>query len=469
MMIRFSVDPTVQKRQVLGTQGLFLRPGLTKIRFGNRVVQGVVQFAASNRQGVKVVKTADEGPLLRISSQLQKALRLPVEGNIHLAPDGETWRLGPCLGIYVTRERNEQRMFGEQTRMLEELTQYGNERGIDVVVLTPGFVGDERGWRFDPRTGKWELSQTTVPDIILRRSGRFHEPATKVNADLRAFQQAGRLHSLPRNSSNKWTFYRVMEENAKLRRYVPATMKVASWQQLKIALARLKDAYLKPINGAQGICIHRLYLETPKVIRVLKEERVVPREADRLSTHFQPETKVVTDRLQSNAEIEAFWKSIQGQFRQWVLQESVSLLHTRDDRPVDFRWLVQYTDAPLVVGRVARVGLPGAITTNIHTGGQAMQARTALERLPDIDVKQILADMDNLALSVFEQLRDAFGPFAEVGIDIGVDESGRVLAFEVNPTPGRRMLRSLPDNVRELSLLTLVEYAIRAAGFGNGK
>jgi glutathione synthase/RimK-type ligase-like ATP-grasp enzyme len=506
-MVRFIVDPTVPKQQVICSGKKFAPDGGIKIRYGNRVVSCTVHNqtapgakgrtvdtgaaptakgrTAADTRAAAVVKgrTVDTGAdtradtraasekdvQMRISSQLQKTLRLPAAGRLHCTQANGMWRLGPCLGVYVTKEKNPQRMFGEQTRLLEDLTRYAEERGVDIVVLTPGFKDRKRGWRFDTGLGTWHETLVTLPDVVLRRSGTFHEADAKVTADLNAFQKAGRLHSLPRNSSNKWTFYRVMQQSSTLRPYVPATVLVTSAAELKTALQRMRDAYLKPINGAQGVCIHRMQLRTGGVILMSREERVVPRAAERLSTRFRPDTRLVTSELRGDTDLQSFWLSIQDKFRKWVLQESVQLLHTTDDRPVDFRWLVQYADGPQVLGRVARVGSPGAITTNLHTGGKAMDAKEVLELIPDIDAKQTIADMDTLALGVVEQLRHAFGPFAEVGIDIGIDESGKVVAFEVNPTPGRRMLRSLSDNVRKLSLVTLVEYAIRAAGFENGK
>ncbi|QSO45413.1 YheC/YheD family endospore coat-associated protein [Alicyclobacillus mengziensis] len=469
-MVRFWVDPSVPKQQLTCTGKKFASDGAIKIRYGNRVVTCVVrnQPAAKGTTVDTGAVSVDDGQV-RMSSQLQKTLRLPSEGKLHFMPENGAWRLGPILGVYVTKEKNPQRMFGEQTRLLEDLTRYAEEECVDIVVLTPGFKDYQRGWRYDTGLGTWRESLVTLPDVVLRRSGTFHEQGAKVAADLNAFQRSGRLHSLPRHSSNKWTFYRVMQENSKLRSYLPATVRVTSATELKTALQQMKDAYLKPMNGAQGVCIHRLQLRNGGTIVMAREDRVVPRQAERLSTRFRPDTRLVTSELHGDTELQSFWHSIQDKFHKWVLQESVHLLHTTDDRPVDFRWLVQYTDGPKVIGRVARVGSPGAITTNLHTGGKAMDAKQVLELLPNVDTDKTLADMDTLALGVVEQLRHAFGPFAEVGIDIGIDESGKVVAFEVNPTPGRRMLRSLSDNVRKLSLVTLVEYAIKAAGFENGK
>ncbi len=93
------------------------------------------------------------------------------------------------------------------------------------------------------------------------------------------------------------------------------------------------------------------------------------------------------------------------------------------------------------------------------TGGRA--------RLPH-HIDEVIAAVDRVALAVAKRLQRLYGPFAEVGIDLALRKSGEVVVFEVNPTPGRRMLRSLPGNIREMSLHCLVEYAIRANGISAG-
>lgn len=401
---------------------------------------------------------------VRISKEVARKLRLPTTGSLHAVTDGDKWILGPCLGVYVTRESSGQRLFGEQTVLLRDLSQIGHQCGIDIVVLTPGFREHGQGWRFDEGHNQWLRMPIPLPHLVLRRSGRFRESGKLVQQDLIYLEQLGILHTLPRQISNKWTFYRIACRRKEVCRYLPLTRRVTSGRDLKIAIGELGDVYLKPVGGAQGAAIHRM-IRSRNGVKVIRERRLVNRETDRQSSDFRPGTTIEQQTLSTERDVQRFWDSLQSSFKRWVVQKSVPLTKFPDGRPVDFRWLVQWTDQPVVVGRVARIGSKGAVTTNLHTGGTAMDAEVALDRLEVKDPERILERMDEMSIQVMQALRDAYGSFAEVGIDLGLDTNGRIYVFEVNPTPGRRMLRSVSDSVRELSLRNLAEYAIKATDF----
>lgn len=470
MIVRFRVDPSLQGTDVRSSSGVKL-PANGSVQFGNQSARVAVRQSSFTRKASTAsVSGGNAAPIIFISQALRDTLRLPENTPLRIRYEKGKVRVGPCVGFYVTQEGPLTRPFGEQSRMLEDLVDIGAEYGVDVVVITPGFSKQPNGWRYDRTARAWKEETVPFPDIVIRRSGRFREPTSLVAADLGLMGRMGRLHSLPRASSNKWTFYQSVRSNASIRKYLPSTQRVQSASQLYALIEQMGDVYLKPVAGAQGISIKRLCLRKDGSIRVTEERRVVPRSQERLSEDFQPQTEIVHSILKSEADVEKIWNQIQkSAYKKWVVQESIPLAKTKDGCPVDFRWLVQDSDCPVVTGRVARRGTPSSITTNLHTGGAAEDAVSVLHELKIRQVEDIVNQMDVLAQKVITHLRQKFGPFAEVGVDIGVTQGGKIYVFEVNPTPGRRMLRSLSGNERELSLVRLIEYAIRASGFADGK
>jgi hypothetical protein len=77
--------------------------------------------------------------------------------------------------------------------------------------------------------------------------------------------------------------------------------------------------------------------------------------------------------------------------------------------------------------------------------------------------------LDAIAYAVYRRLQKSYGDFGEIGIDLAVRSDQSVILFEVNPTPGRRMLRSISKEAREMSLIRLLEYASFKAGFDDGR
>lgn len=364
-----------------------------------------------------------------------------------------------ALGLYTDLMPTPNRRFGEQTTMFADLAKLGQRRGVQIVVLTPGCTQTQSGWSF--QGGTWQEHAVRLPVVILRRSGTFQaKDASAVQLDLQRFRNGGRLHSLPRVCGNKWTVLSLFRADGELQSHVPATAVAHSAQEVMWSVRRLGDAYVKPLAGAQGISVYHV-AQRGSALNVRYERRDVPRTTERLTSAFNPGTTLMERTFTSVAAFMTFWRSVR--LRKCLVQETIPLPALADGRPFDFRWLVQYTDRPTVIARVARVGKPFAVTTNIHTGGTAMPAEEALRLAHYDQPRTLMATLDHVALAAAKSLAQRYGRYAEVGIDLACRPDGSVVLFEVNPTPGRRMLRSLGDGVRQLSLECLLEYAIRAS------
>lgn len=362
------------------------------------------------------------------------------------------------LGLYTDLTPNPERLFGEQTSLFTDLAKMGADKGVEVVILTPGYTNDNLGWRL--LKGKWTRGPVTMPDIVLRRTGTFRKAVlTTVATDLGRFRRSGRLHTLPRVCGNKWTILSQFRNSAALRPYLPETRTANSGVEVFRHLQRLGDVYAKPFAGAQGISVYHIS-KVGAGAKVHFERRKVSRQTERLTSHFDPDTIVIERSLPSQKSFIDFWRNTRMQ--KCIVQETIVLPTFSDGRPFDFRWLVQYIDRPKIVARVARVGRPHAVTTNIHTGGTAMAAEEALKLAGLENSDSLVSNMDRVAILVAEHLKKTYGPYAEVGIDLACRPDASIVIFEVNPTPGRRMLRSLGEAYRKLSLECLLEYAIRA-------
>ncbi|MCL6443749.1 MAG: YheC/YheD family protein [Alicyclobacillus sp.] len=389
----------------------------------------------------------------RIASSQAVRIRRPASLQKHITNR-------PTLGFYVYLVTSKTRPFGEQTQMFEDLTQLGKTMGVDVCVLTPGCLRRLKAWRFEPESGRWLEVHTSIPKVVIRRAGKFLSTSRKVvDRELATLRQAGRLHTLPQVCSNKWRLYQFLRKELTLRPLLVKSALARSPEEVYALARRWGDVYVKPLTGSQGMSIHRILVH-PDGVQVRYEDHWVPRTTERLSTAFQPETVVCEQTCQTFDEFQRFWCDT-GLFR-CLVQETVHLPTTPKHQPFDFRWLMQCTGEPMVIARVARIGQRGAVTTNIHTGGQAVSADALLKSLQWPDAERLIKRLDAAAMAVCHVLERRFGPFAEVGIDFAAREDDSIAIFEVNPTPGRRMLRSLGGNVRELSLRYLLEYAIRA-------
>lgn len=339
--------------------------------------------------------------------------------------------------------------------------------GVRVIVLTPGDYGTNQGLRYNPERRTWVRERAVVPDIVLRRSSSFSKAtAALATRELNQLKAIGKLHTLPRIASNKWTFYKLLARVPQLRGHLPRTSLCSSGRELFNTLQSRSDVYIKPLGGSRGVSIYRLRRDGAALLASW-ERRIVPRKHDQTSNVFQPDTRIEERAIPTLADCLAFWKETK--LRRAIVQDTVCL-PKRDGSPYDFRWLMGGSDKPQVVARIARLGRPQSITTNIHTGGRAVEAEEMIEDIVGKSQRdQTVRRLDQVAMRVVQTLAKAYGPFAEVGIDLALTENGDIYIFEMNPTPGRRMLRNVDSSLHRLSLEAILEYVIRATAPSRGR
>ncbi|MCL6637319.1 MAG: YheC/YheD family protein [Alicyclobacillus sp.] len=365
----------------------------------------------------------------------------------------------PRLGVYVHPAVIPRSPFGQQTQLLIDLTRLGQQYGVEVGVLTPGYVQSRQGWIY---TGEgWEMRRLPLPDVVLRRSGAFPGIAPGlVAADLRYFRQRRCLHTLPRKCGNKGYVSRWLQREERLRPYVPPSRVAVGAAEVYDCVQALRDAYVKPLTGSRGAAVFRLIWEGGGLRARWHGSPRGPVLSPLGYRRSQPVVTTVHECWLHNLDEFTRFYTRTG-LRRCLVQATIPLPETAGGGPFDLRWLVQFTDAPQVVARVARVGLPGAVTTNIHAGAKALPAESVLQEA-GFSQPAACEQIDQVALTLAERLRAEHGPYAELGVDFAVTPSGQPMILEINPTPGRRMLKSLGAEVRERSLACLLEYAIKA-------
>lgn len=469
------VEVTVDKR--LSGAGIRLsgwsRANLPRtLRFADRTVTlSRVQLMTGQGRAKKGVQSQ---LVLSVSPAIATTLRLPIQQCRLCSDEAEgDWRLGPCFAVYARTTSDEQRRFGEQTQLFEDLSVEAGRRGVDLVVIGPGFRQSHQGWRYDTSSHSWRTCLLPTPDGVIRRSGAFaRRDQETARADLAWFSRTARLHTLPATCSNKFFFYQLLKSVPQLRPFAPRSTVATNALQVWRAVLNRNHVYVKPVTGAQGVSVVRLDREGKRVRaswEVSSASRAKPlvKDGTPIGHEVSGAVRPMSVRSQVFDGIAGFRQFWQGTgLKRCLVQDTVPLPTTRYGQPFDLRWLIQSVDEPMIMARVARVGQGGAVTTNIHTGGEAVDAVTLLrEQLGGTRASQVIRELDHAALAVANELTRRFGQFAEAGLDMALRDDDTLAIFEVNPTPGRRMLRQLSPDLREMSLVTLLEYAIHATGF----
>lgn len=462
MLFRLTVDYSLAASTCV-IENEWLSRGLPeRISYAGRTCS-VSSLRIDEGHSLNLILSSPKMVSLRIGPAVAEFLHLPMQPVVHGRIHNDCLELGVCLGLYANMFDAKKRKFGEQTNMFQELTLLGREMGVDVVILTPGFSRSRCVWRYHPVLEMWETVVDIFPDVVIRRSGSFwRNEGILVKEDLNHLITTRRMHSLPRICSNKWLLYRALSSMREVRPMLPYTSYAGNVKEVYAQVLDRKNIYVKPLTGSQGVSVYHLY-QAQNEIHAIWEERMQSRYQDRISSQFNPETRLRHQKFTKYSQFIQFWK--QTGLRKCIVQNTIELCKLPDGRPVDFRWLIQGSDAPEMIARVARIGKKNAVTTNIHTGGEARLAEDVLKKLGIRNIERIILQMDRCAFMISSALAKKYGHFAELGIDLALDQNLNIWLFEVNPTPGRRMLRSISIETRKLSLQRLLEYAIRATGY----
>ncbi len=400
------------------------------------------------------VKQRKNSHNILISLSMAKYLLLP-SFMVNIKVQHGQIKLGPAVAIYALKFPGE-RIFGPQTRLFIDLTKIARSQGVDVFVVTPGqFDYDNQraiGYRYDIATARWRRQYCPWPDVVIRRvTSRPARYRTVMEEDDRILADWTNQATLPRELSDKWLLHEVMQHDPILSGYMLPTYLLKRPEDIIPVVSKLHDIYVKPVRGTQGLKIARV-MATDYGLEFRKQSQ-----SDKGAPVISPQNLVKRMRA---------WFAGDQTF---IAQRTVLLMKTLEGRPFDVRYLVQRDgDTIACTAQIARIGVSDALTTNIHTGAVAMDAASLTPSLRDKDqqaYQQGIETGKTAAMRAFFALTKLHPILMELGVDVAIDEAGRAFVLEVNPCPGRQMLRTVSSSLRMLSLLRMVEYAVFSTEF----
>ncbi len=349
----------------------------------------------------------------------------------------------------VQPRNNKNRPFGAQTGFIAELNTIARELGQICFAFHPGKINFHKrsviGFEYEKNV--WKKGIYPIPDVVYARMAGYSAGIYSIRRKLRGLG----CEFINNGSVNKWQAYRLLSKNSSLKQYLPETRKANS-SNLATMLSKYDSIYIKPMGGQQG----------KNIIKVTKEDK---------SNIYRYQYKVIYQLHTGTANNlnnlrQALERIMNG--HNYIIQQRIKLLKVNGGI-ADVRVLAQKDDSGewSVTGKAFRVGRLGSITSNISGGGTAKRIGPVLKQAfaEQGIVDKILQEIDNLALESARYLERKTSPMGELGIDIGIDVSGRVWFIEANSKPARRLFRIINDSsTRYRSVKKPLLYASYLAG-----
>lgn len=352
------------------------------------------------------------------------------------------------LGVMVCRRAGSP-PFAEK-EFLRELSLASSRLGMTVFVFFPDDKPESLNGRqqipgYIYKQNQWMEGLFPIPDIIYDRCLFLNAEETSTAAAFLGRLPKKSWSILSRGLPGKRKIYDFLKCEQTLSPYLPHTLTYASSRSLHKALHQFDgEFFMKPSGGSHGS--HTLYVRC-------KGNEAILQGRDRSNSIFRRRIPV--------RELSAWVKQFTGQ-RHFIIQPYLKLT-SRDGRPFDMRVLVQKNAHGrwTITGKAIRQGPSEGMTSNLHGGGTAISVTPFLESEFGVAIaSDIMTCINRLSEHIPPILESGFGRLGELGIDFGIDCSGKVWLLEVNSKPGRHAFRQIGDiPASQLSVENPLRYA----------
>ncbi|MDR9857993.1 YheC/YheD family protein [Paenibacillus sp. VCA1] len=411
----------------------------------------------SFRQEITVVPAAKTSGL-RISEPLARRMGLFSRPVLRAAyhSSSRTLRLGPLISVLISRDNPEQpdKPFGSISMFCRELVNACRKQGAYVYFFTPDHIqegsGSIHGWVYDDG---WRQASMPIADVVNNRlTTRKMENKPSVQHFMKEVKSRYGAHVFNERFLDKNEVFDTLKSDSSLARYLPESHLLTGFSVLKKMCQHHSVVFLKPVRGSLG----------KGIIRISKQPD---------GTYQTLSTSSAGARRQSYSSLTKLFSGLSGKMKttRYQIQQGLTLID-HGKRPIDFRALVQKNGAGnwIVTSIVARIAGGNHFVSNLARGGTLSTVKDAVSRcmLPPEVKNTAYAKLHRASLEIARGI-DNLIPlhFGELGIDLAMDNSGKIWMLEVNSKPSKNDNTPLNEQKIRPSVKRLLEYCCYLSGF----
>jgi YheC/D like ATP-grasp len=263
------------------------------------------------------------------------------------------------------------------------------------------------------------------------KTGMFPYPGaaynrTKINKyifdDLALVMDNCIFNSFSNGSFNKWELWKHLSPDPKLQAHLPDTMPLTNLTLLNMMLDRHDCVYLKSAGGtlSEGMM---------KVYRMRGRDGYLVLHPNDKKGGNGTNRKVLVDPNRINR-----WVQWMKQ-KEYIVQQAISMKIYKE-MPIDFRVIMQKNkhNEWECTGIFSKYGKKGSITTLFERSGFLLSGTDSFRLAFEMNESQAqnkIDELTNLSHQICKTF-DKYGHYADVGIDLMVDQNEKVWILEVN-------------------------------------
>ncbi|PSL42584.1 YheC/D-like protein [Salsuginibacillus halophilus] len=356
----------------------------------------------------------------------------------------------PHLGVLVSRKQIRLFMRQAPSWRLKALVRANRNAGINLFFFCIDGVNVRKkkilGVYYDVQDKKYKKRLFSYPDVLYKR-GRDVTNKRSVNRKYRTFQAHLKALNVQyinyQQGFDKWKVYQTLSSNTSLQPYLPETKVLTSASELAHMLAAHKTVYVKAAKGRKG----------QQVIRVETE-------ADGSFTYTHYLKGLKTKHVHTIDELfDALKTFFKGRFA--IVQEGIKLLKI-DDKIIDIRAELQRNgqgDLGITAVSVRESQKNSPITTHADSYPIDDFCAKVLNYSP-ARTNELKKRINALVRAVYAHIENENGQVGELGIDLALDEEGRLWFIEVNSQTAKVSLcKAYGEEVKHKAFYNPLAYA----------
>ncbi len=307
------------------------------------------------------------------------------------------------------------------------------------------------GYTYDYKKGDWSYSKMPIPDVIYDLGVRLEEDeiytANYIREQLRYRYNIQFINN--RFQLDKWSTYKRLSKHAEARKYLPETIIYKEFDDVLFMLNKYNFIFLKSIDGCSG-----------------REVLSINYNKGTFELHYYEKALKII-QITDLQTLENFVKKFIGK-NVFIIQKGIQLIKF-DGRNMDIRIVIQkdidgYWNVMYYGSRIAK---NKSTITNYSTGGEWTYLELIYEDIikESRDIKlPLIEEIGEQTIKIATIIEKEFGAFGEIGMDMAIDNKGKLWFIEANATPDKTPLK-IPYSNKEIipHFLSILEYSIYLA------
>lgn len=381
--------------------------------------------------------TKSPSSYISIPKNLVETLGLPKVEQVNLlVNDNDQIRIGPYIGLLIAEDKLERQLDGDVDYTYEKFLKYISDLGGMLIVFSYNGIHLEEkqvsGFHISTVGQKmiWRKGNYALPRVIYDRSfgdeGRIEGP--KLRCQLLNYPEIKIFNNFVK--LGKVETYQTLSAVPSIKEFIPH-FREYSLSGLKEMLLSSPIVYVKPDDLAKGEGV----------------TKIVRRPQDYLIEQHtgSGEMQLITSNLE---DVTQYLKTSQYTY---VMQNGIDLA-TCFGNIFDIRIMLQKNKQNQweITGSLGRIAHDKVIVTGPRSGGRVLPLNLILSFAFSGQVllqKEIIKNISHFSLEAGKILEEEYGLLGELGVDLGVDHSGKLWLIEINGKPLKVSMTRMRDAI----------------------